>query len=545
MDARNMMAQQQTSSASGKRITLVLAALLVLLASPVARAVNWHWALNPERYKKMNTFERAQYDKAAHLLETNQPAAAASEFEKFKVQFGDSPVLSYALFMRAYCLHQSKHRNDAIKAYHEVVDFFADQVDDASAALYFEGVAHFENGDTSKGIRCMKQLADSPLYKKCQLTAGALRRLADAYWQQKNPELAVQYWRQVVTDFGRANDEENTAALSNLTAWYIIQRDYVSYENLMLADDAAKQDPAAHRRVADIVYNRAHLMYWNGINIAGLDRLKPLNEKELAAEQKAAYDYFSASKPWWLKASEPNVKPDPMGFYSRSLSAMVYWHKDNAERDKVLTEALAYLKTLKDKEAADGQIAGLCDLMRQGQSLDRARVCVAALTDRTLAAWKEHECLGQENKWKEALLVLDQVEASTVGNWAARALVQKAGIYDRLGEFQKSITLYEKVNDPPPPWPQWRIQEVYWRWKKPDMAIKTLTEIENLFPDHSARAIWQKATYYNALADKKRAMAQCHRLLKLFPKASEVPAAHAMLVTYGELNFAGKAEDDK
>ena len=72
------------------------------------------------------------------------------------------------------------------------------------------------------------------------------------------------------------------------------------------------------------------------------------------------------------------------------------------------------------------------------------------------------------------------------------------------------------------------------------MAIRTLTEIENIFPDNAPRAIWQKATYYNALKDKKHAMAEAHRLLKLFPKASEVPAAHAMLVAYGELNFGGK-----
>jgi tetratricopeptide (TPR) repeat protein len=378
----------------------------------------------------------------------------------------------------------------------------------------------------------MKQMIESPLYKTSPLVAGALRRLADAHWDKKEFDQAVAYWRQTVKEFRHINDTEATGALNNLAAWYILTKDYVSYENVYLDDDASRQDPAAHRNAADFMYRRAYQFY-----LAGFERKKPVTEKELAAEQKALYDYLASTKPWWVKGN------DTFGYYSRVLVVLVYFHKDKAERDKVLQEALAWIGQQKDKAAADQMISQLCDTMRQGQLSDRARICVAALTDRTLAAWKEHEILCDERKWKEALVVMEQVEASTGSDWANRAMNERARIYkDALAQYDKAITLYERINNPPST--LWQIQDAYHRWGKMDKALTTLTELENLFPDQAPKAIWHKATYYKEMGDKKRAMAQAHRLMKGFPKAPEVSAAHLMCVAYGEPNFGGQTDDD-
>ena len=86
----------------------------------------WNWQLSTDRYKQLNVFERAQYDRAAKLLEGDNCAAAATEFEKFKVQFPESSALPGILVLRGYCLHLGKFRNKAIKAYAEVLDYFAD-----------------------------------------------------------------------------------------------------------------------------------------------------------------------------------------------------------------------------------------------------------------------------------------------------------------------------------------------------------------------------------------------------------------------------------
>src|SRR5688572_33114968 len=143
---------------------IALSVLVLMCAAPFARAANWQWQLSPERYKGMNAFERAQYDKAAALVTAGNFAAAASEFEKFKVQFPDSQNLPYVIFMRGYALHNAKNRHTAIKVYQEVLDYFADQVEDAAPALYHMGVAHLDNGDTLKGLQCMKTLVEDPRY---------------------------------------------------------------------------------------------------------------------------------------------------------------------------------------------------------------------------------------------------------------------------------------------------------------------------------------------------------------------------------------------
>jgi tetratricopeptide (TPR) repeat protein len=281
------------------------------------------------------------------------------------------------------------------------------------------------------------------------------------------------------------------------------------------------------------MWNRGWNMYR-----AGFERVKPVTEKELAAEQKAFYEYLASTKDWWVKAKDLN------GYYYRMFNVLVYDYKDKPTRDKLLDEAIAFERQEKDKTLADQQIAQICDLMRAGRFEDRARLCEAAMTDRVAAAYKEHEILYDEAKYKEALGALEQVEASSNPDWQTKAMNARARVYkDALGQYDKAIAIYEKIGQPPGT--LWQIQECYKRWGKLDQALKTLTEIENLFPDDAPRALWYKASYYKEAGDKKRAMANAHRLLKNFPKAPEVSSAHIMLVAYGEPNFGGETDDAK
>ena len=138
----------KTAGARGAARSVALAVLLlVALARPVTAGSNWSWELPTDRYRRLNAFERAQYDKAASLLKNASYKAAASEFDKFRIQFGDSAFIPYVLFMKGYSLHRDKKRHSAIAIYNEVLDYFPDQIEDASAALYYLGIAHIENGD--------------------------------------------------------------------------------------------------------------------------------------------------------------------------------------------------------------------------------------------------------------------------------------------------------------------------------------------------------------------------------------------------------------
>ncbi len=70
-----------------------------LVAATEGRCASWTWHLAAERYRRLNAFERAQCDKAAKLLKSKNPEAAANEYEKFKVQFPDSSALSVQFFV--------------------------------------------------------------------------------------------------------------------------------------------------------------------------------------------------------------------------------------------------------------------------------------------------------------------------------------------------------------------------------------------------------------------------------------------------------------
>ncbi len=90
----------------------------------------------------------------------------------------------------------------------------------------------------------------------------------------------------------------------------------------------------------------------------------------------------------------------------------------------------------------------------------------------------------------------------------------------------------------------WHIQDAYYRWGKLDNAITTLTEIENSFPDQSARAAWQKASYYHTAGQAKQAVSAARRVLKLYPKSAESSKAHQLLEGYGIATGGGLLDEE-
>ena len=268
-------------------------------AAPLRTRASWQWQLPADRYKKLEQFERAQYDKAASLLD--RPATRRRGRRSSRSSRSSSPTrpsLSYALFMRGYCLQQAKQRNAAVKVYQEVLDYFADQADDAAAALYFMGVAHLENGDTRKGLQCMKELVENPAYQQHPLAAGALRRLADNYWSNKEPEQAVQVLAAGGPGF-RASQRRGArrCAAGNLACYAIITSDYAGYESFCLEADAADRDKP--RRTAGSprhVWQRAWSLYAHRpASTAKSSRPR----RNWPRSTRRSTTTSSRTKPWW------------------------------------------------------------------------------------------------------------------------------------------------------------------------------------------------------------------------------------------------------
>jgi len=502
----------------------LLAAACLLAACPVLRADGWTWRLPPQRYKKMNLFERGQYDKAVALFQKGNYKAAVSEFEKFRIQFDDSQVLSHIAFMKAYSHHLAKNRHTAIKGYKEVLDFFGDQTADAAPAIYFMAEAYRANGDNRNALRYMKEMVEHKKYQKHPLAAAALQYLAQYYWGKSKPQIAVGYWKQIYRDFARSNSHQANLARGSLVAYYVNKRDYAGYE-AWLAGGKGANDPNHRRWVVEQAWNYARHGQLDG------------NSKAQTKTIDAFYKYFKSRKVWFDKTDRA------WGYWSRLLEFLLYRKSDKKVLEDAINKCLAHARAIKDVRNRDAMLAWVIDSLRAARKFNRARHCLAQMADRTRAAFKEYEILSDQGKWPQAVAQLQRIEKMPNKYWAARAQESRAWIYkERLHDYNKAIQLYRQISKPPGT--LWQIQDCYYRQKKLNQALTVLTEIENSFPSDAPRAAWTKASYLDRAGQKKKAIAQARRILKLYRKSQEASAAHQLLEKYGIATGGGVSDEE-
>jgi len=98
---------------------------------------------------------------------------------------------------------------------------------------------------------------------------------------------------------------------------------------------------------------------------------------------------------------------------------------------------------------------------------------------------------------------------------------------------EKAIPLFIEIADPPAS--LWALQECFWRVGKKSQAQATLTEIASIFPPEAARAMYQKADYYQRDNDKAQAIAHYRRILAHpdWKKSGEASNAHQRLEQLG------------
>ena len=520
----------KSQMANGKcslRLLSLAAVCLLVGRGAVEAGRDWSWELPAARYRKLNVFQRAQYDKAAALLRQGSHKAAASEFEKFRVQFPDAPVLSYVLFMRGYCLHQAKFRNKAIKVYQEVLDYFADEISDAAPALYFMGSAHIENGETRQGMECMREMVGDEDYRRHPLAAGALQQLAENCLKNRQTAQAIAFWKQIVRDFEKTNRAEAGKARQKVTVCYVKSKDYKGLEAWLLTDedrDNAQRRKWLARRALD---TGRQLFAWHARHHYGR-----FEQKEKTAAMKACFDYFQASKVWFQRTDSL------WEYHQAAITFVSHCYRDKRTRDKLIDDAVALAKTFADKKGANDAFAWLADRLRDAKDYLRARHCIGLIDDPPRAAFMEYQLFTHQHKWKPAVRILEQIEKMGKADWVTRALTERANIYrEHLGKYDEAIKLYHQLSKPP--WTLWQIQDCYIRWGKLQEAIRTLTEIENSFPDQAPSAAWHKARYYHEAREPKKAIAQARKILKAYKKSKESSQAHQLLEEYGVATGGG------
>jgi TolA-binding protein len=409
-------------------------------------------------------------------------------------------------------------------------------VEDCAAALYHMGLSHLDSGDTLKGVKAFRTLADDPRYKSQPLTAGAIRRLGDHYWRRRQYDAAVKCWKQVVANYSGQNDEEVNVAANSAISWYIKNRDYAGYE-AWVVNDRNREDARARKQLVE----RAYGVAWGGFTsdwekYAAASETERIQKNKLKAEDmRAFYQYLKSGRQWFEKAG------DTWGYHELALQFLSFLWGDRASREAAANDALALIKQIKDKTDADNKLARVVDFLNQQGQYQRARYLLEMMQDKVLARYKDYELLAHESKWAAAAARLEDVEKSGNAAWKERAVWNRAWVYkDYTGQYEKAIKLYEQIDKPPAT--LWAIQECYHRWNKLKEALATLTEIEAMFPDDASRAAWQRAVYLIEAHDRKNAVAQSRRIMKMYPKSQESAAAHRWLEDNGVLSGGGVSD---
>lgn len=535
-----------------KTISVLLLALMLLEgAASVAGQELWH-VINADRYRRMSQFERVQYDKAFNLLRSNQFRAAASEFDRFQTQYKESEVLPYMVFLRAYALHQAKDRNRAIGVYNEVVDFYPGEIDAAAPALYYRGVAQFDNGDYSKGMLTMKELLDDPDYSKHKVAASASLQLVRNYWRNKEPEKAEHYLKQIYKNH-RGNSAADNAKLFYMASCASTGKmaDYTSWYLATYRDEAMEKNIKASELRCNMVNEMfdlimVHHMYYHYFTKEDLI-LRYRGGKKGPDPHRELWTLIEDNKKFYERAERM------WDYHSRSIHVLAAkrFVKD-AEFDKRVADALNYvLKTPDDEKNKDRQqkrIARLVELLFQCNRWEHGAYVNNRIKDEKIRAWNQYRSLEGLRKWDDALTQLDTIsnKFGTDVKLVNRAGWNKAWILQHAKkEYDEAIKVYRAIGEPPRT--LWEVAECQKKKKDSKAAIQTYIEIENSFQDEAGpEAAWRRATYYKQLGNNKMAIAEAKRILKVYPKKQQASWSHQLLESMGidDTGLGASVDDD-
>ena len=587
---------------------LALALALLLSALPVRAQETseaWSWPLPPRRFSGLSQPDRVLYTRAEDLLRKKDFEGAAAEFEKFVMEHPKSPVNAHCLLLRGYALQEAKQRNAAIAVYTELLDFNAEQVEDAVPAMYLMGRAQIENGNVDDGMRTFKQLADNEKYLNHPLADLALNQLADYDLANKDEKGAEACWLKVVSLYAAAfmrPEHAATEARNKLTDLYVRQQRYSALEELLAK---GTEDPKKLTDVAVAVYQRAigsvgqtdaagrdAFLKWflkKQNWFKGADRLDDFYSDGLTYAQRAA-----AKDEWgalvqealayakalpvekrsgacvWLaqRLSEADAKwgagghwtafsalvltdtkppapaADQLAFYGRVIDAMRS-KREAGSPAAVLWDSLVSRSVDLCKSfmgaERDQGLATLIDRLLNADSPDRALAVAGQIENAALARWKTIEILGCQKKYAEMAKACEDLEKMDDKNLAMQALRTRAGLY------KDQLARYEDAIRlynaiNDPPGTVWAIVDCYTKAGKPDEAVSSCTEIENFFESEAPAAAFRKAQIWQGAGNTNKAIAACRVVMKKYPKSQPSSEAHQMLEKYGIKTGGGVVE---
>ena len=543
--------------------------------------------LTNREFKKLDRFEAHALGKADKAYGGKKFRQASAEYESFLREYPRSLAIPYVLLRKARCLHKDDKRHLAIRQYNEVVDYFPNAVEYAAAALFYQGLGHWENGDEDKAMKPWARMARDKQYRKHRLAAGAVNKLADSLMAKGHADSAVAYFWQIAVDFRNTNKDEAEYARDKVIEHHV----RTNPNEPKLRSFTAEARILHGGRKTDEQGLLKDFGYWNTVR-TWVQRHGQF--KQDAKDLKQRYydhwarqldgkfphrddyrigvaDFYLASdgdlNRWVQRLDEQFVKGGKQGNYDRVIKWIWVYR---ARKPKLMT----YYNKLVFAKMTNGQITRLVQVLFDG--VGDAKMARNAFGKLNLAKMPDNDkvqfgrylwhkdfglatelymSMKDKNRGKHEMLTYHHWKRDAkkgipladhligVPEYASSALWKKGELLEWTRKFPEAILVFRQI--PTPPDNLWRIADCYEKMGKVAKAISQLREVESFFKKHSAQAAIRIAHVYNRAKLKKQCIAAYRRVLVKYPDTNESSEAHHRLERMGITRIRGGVGDGK
>jgi len=539
-------------------------------------------------FGKLDTFEAHSLSKADKAYNAKNYKQAHALYQSFTLEFGKSKATPFALLRIGRCRHKLGKRHKAVAEYQEVLDYFPNRVNYAAAALYYQGLCFWQNGEEAKAMAKWAKMAKDAEYAKHQLAAPALNQLAAGLVKQDQADKAAGYYEKVAVNFRRTNYRAALHAMeqaihyhvrtnpseAGLLDFYRRVQTFHHWRARKVTDDPVKSRDywssvrSYIRRYGKFTNTEGPLRetyyrYWadqmEGKFPEWDDFRIDLADFRLAHEKDTAKWFLRMDKQFaaYQKPGDNGRAVKWIGRYARHKSKVKeYYAKLTFPKmangqivtlmqymfDRVKDEDLGrnVFGRLRLKEMKDSERASLAKyLWTKDEDLVK-RVC-ASMVDRDLGRMSLLRYFRHKEDAKQGVPLAEALSSSA--QFAAEALWIKAELLQKSGQYKKAIAAYQACDNPPDN--IWRIAECYASLKQLKPAVRELRQVESFFRQrYGSQAAYRIAHLYRRFKLKKQHVAELRAILQKYPKSRESSAAHVELENMGYAPGGGENAKD-
>ncbi len=532
-------------------IFVACCSLFTASAEPIRE---WDWHLPGNIYKDLDFSDRAGVDRAVKLFEQAVHAersgmkvtdlvpryrAAAGEWRKVQVQAesvgGNESLLAYAVFMQGYAKQQARDRNEALKLFTEVLDFYPDEKFIAIPARYMISVVKRQMGDVKDANAELEAIVDDGGADGHTLYYSVLRTLAANHWAEGRLREAAEMWEKIAFTKGSVNWDLRRWSRDDLVRARILCLDFGNLMPVLLV--GAPDRPTAKREVLSANANWISEIdaYWHHPITQYLDSKYPRDKK--ASERRSILEKIRKGYIAWFESEAAVFDGCDDGWTLALLRMKLNRPLDKADAFQKRVKNLTGILKASKADLLNGRAHTLAHLFRSYGLKEEARTIASLPKDTLFRLRLQYEVESNLHEWKMAAMYLEQyihTKPEPSEHELKNAKYELAWLYGhRLGDHAKALKVYQEMNDPPRS--LWGVAESFRAIGKKRESYMTLTEIASIFPGDAANATLRMAQWKEADGDKKAAIGYYRHLMNhpQWKQSSASSQAHQALERLG------------